>query len=106
MIQQSAQSAQSAQAIQLADPPPSVDAGQGFVFRNYQKYGLLIFIAGLLYLRLARRKRGNDKVCPRCGRAGRPQASNCAGCGAPLLVAPGRGGSRCPPTPTAGTPEE
>jgi len=72
------------QTIQI-ERPPSKDAPQDFVFQNYQKYGLLILLAGLLYFRLVLRKRKNDRVCPRCDFRNQPHISNCTNCGAPLM---------------------
>jgi len=72
------------QSIQI-ERPPSAGAQQDFVFQNYQKYGLLILLAGILYFRLTLRRRRNDRTCPRCGHRNQPHISNCAKCSAPLM---------------------
>jgi tRNA(Ile2) C34 agmatinyltransferase TiaS len=91
------------QTVQL-EPPPGAGARQEFVFHNYQKYGLLILLAGLLYLRLVLRKRRNERTCPRCGHRNQSQLSNCAKCSSPLMDL-GRGLRRSW-TPTAGRREK
>ena len=70
------------QVIQI-DPPPI--PSEKFVFQNYQKAGLLILIAAILYLRLSFRKRKNDKICPNCEARNPFHRSNCTKCHAPLL---------------------
>jgi hypothetical protein len=77
--------------IQL-EPPPSAGARQEFAFGNFQKYGLLILLAGILYYRLLQRRHKNAKACPRCNHRNQPGLSNCAKCSAPLMDM-GRGGS-------------
>ena len=45
---------------------------------------LVLLALGLLYLRLLRRRRAADRVCPRCGRRSPGHLSRCRNCSAPL----------------------
>ncbi|MCL1908820.1 MAG: hypothetical protein FWG12_05575 [Holophagaceae bacterium] len=70
------------QIVQIEPPSPPPER---LVFQNYQKAGLLILVAAILYLRLSLRKRRNDKICPHCEARNPYHMSNCAKCFAPLL---------------------
>gem|GEM_PF-418971 len=72
------------QNIQV-EPSIGANAHGKFVFQNYQKAGLLILLAAILYLRLTLRKRKKDRICPHCNRRNPPHRSNCTSCSAPLM---------------------
>jgi len=67
------------------EQPPKTNAPEKFVFQDYQKAGLLVLVAGILYLRLALRKRKKDKICSHCNFRNPPHRSNCTKCSAPLM---------------------
>jgi len=58
----------------------------GFVLTGYQKGIFLCLLLGLLYLRLYRRKRSQDKICSHCGERNPPHQTNCRKCSAPLFL--------------------
>jgi hypothetical protein len=72
------------QSIQV-EPPISANTPEKFVFQNYQKAGLVILLAAILYLRLTLRKSKKDRICPHCNRRNPPHRSNCTSCSAPLM---------------------
>jgi len=72
------------QSIQI-EPASTANKSDTFVFQNYQKAGLLILVAAILYLRLNLRKRKNDKICPHCNYRNPFHRSNCTKCSAPLM---------------------
>ncbi len=47
-------------------------------------YLLLIVVLGLVYLRMLRRRRPGDKVCPQCGRPNPAHREYCRVCSARL----------------------
>ena len=72
------------QTVQIEPPLPARPAN--LVFQNYQKTGLIIFVAALLYLRLSLRRRKSNRVCPQCNSRNPHHRSNCIQCSAPLMV--------------------
>jgi ribosomal protein S27AE len=75
------------QQIALTDQPAKPAGQPKFFFQNYQKAGLLVLVAGILYIRLALRKRKKDKICPHCSHRNPYHRSNCTKCSAPLFMA-------------------
>ncbi len=57
----------------------------GFVLTGPQKGVILCVLLGLMYLRLYRRKRSQDKICSHCGTRNPPHQTNCKQCSAPLF---------------------
>ena len=58
----------------------------GIVLAGYQKGVLLCVLLGLLYLRLYRRKRLQDRICSHCGQRNPAHQTNCRKCSAPLFM--------------------
>jgi hypothetical protein len=58
----------------------------GIVLTGYEKGVILCLLLGLLYLRLYRRKRSQDKICSHCAERNPPHQTNCKKCSAPLFV--------------------
>jgi len=77
--------AQPAMAV-TQHPREGVKSPTGFVLRGYEKGVILCVLLGLLYLRLYRRKRSQDKVCSHCGQRNPPHQTNCLKCSAPLFM--------------------
>jgi len=71
--------------IDQTEQPARASAPERFMFQDYQKAGLLVLVAGILYLRLMLRKRKKDKICSRCNYRNPYHQSNCAKCSAPLM---------------------
>ena len=63
-----------------------VKSPTGIVLAGYEKGVLLCVLLGLLYLRLYRRKRRQDKICSHCGQRNPAHQTNCRECSAPLFV--------------------
>ena len=57
----------------------------GIVLTGYEKGVALCLVLGLLYLRLYRRKRSQDKICSHCSTRNPPHQTNCRQCSAPLF---------------------
>ncbi|HJW72895.1 MAG TPA: hypothetical protein VJ486_08550 [Geothrix sp.] len=58
-----------------------------YVITGSQKIGLLVLLAGLLYLRLRRREKARLKVCSHCGHRNAVHLAHCTKCSAPLFKA-------------------
>lgn len=58
----------------------------GFVLTGYEKGLLLCLLLGVLYLRLYKRKRAQEKICAHCGTRNPPHQTNCRQCSAPLFM--------------------
>jgi len=62
-----------------------VKSPTGFVFTTTQKAFLVVIAMGLLYVRLAMRRRKKRKICAHCGKVNPPHQANCMDCSAPLF---------------------
>jgi hypothetical protein len=76
------------QTMEVTQQPgrTEVKSPTGLVLTGPQKGVVLCVLLGLLYLRLYRRKRTQDKICSHCGRRNPPHQTNCMECSAPLFV--------------------
>lgn len=76
-----------AQPVPITQSPGKQDVSSptGLVLTGFQKGVILCILLGLLYLRLYRKKRTQDKICPHCGRRNPPHQTNCMECSAPLF---------------------
>ncbi|MDR1842138.1 MAG: hypothetical protein LBQ86_09510 [Holophagales bacterium] len=72
--------------IDQTEQPAKTNVPEKFMFQDYQKAGLLVLVAGILYLRLMLRKRKNDRICSQCNHRNPYHQSNCAKCSAPLFL--------------------
>lgn len=63
-----------------------VKSPTGFVLTGVQKGLILCLLLGILYLRLYKRKRTQDKICSHCGQRNPPHQTNCKRCSAPLFT--------------------
>lgn len=77
------------QTVQLEEEvapakPRTSPTGQ-FFQSPAQKYGVLVLVLGLLYLRLFKKRRAKLKVCSHCSQKNPTHLTNCAKCGAPLF---------------------
>ncbi|WP_005033511.1 hypothetical protein [Holophaga foetida] len=74
------------QTVQITESPqPTPASPSGFAFSGLQKGILLVIILGVLYLRLALRRRKRDLVCPHCGKRNPHHLTHCRSCSAPLF---------------------
>lgn len=75
------------QTVELteAGSKSEIKSPTGFVFTTTQKAFLVVIALGLLYLRLALRRRKKRKICSHCGKINPPHQSNCMECSAPLF---------------------
>ena len=74
-------------SMEVTQQPTRRDAKSptGIVLTGYEKGIILCLLLGLLYLRLYRRKRSQDKICSHCGERNPPHQTNCKQCSAPLF---------------------
>jgi hypothetical protein len=76
------------QPLEVTQRPPrgEVKSPTGIVLAGYEKGIILCLLLGLLYLRLYRRKRRQDKICSHCGQRNPAHQTNCKACSAPLFT--------------------
>ncbi len=72
-------------AIQLEGQPAKPAPRPWYVLRGSQKVGVLVLLAGLLYLRLRRRATSRLRVCSHCGTRNPVHLAHCTKCSAPLF---------------------
>jgi len=78
------------QTVQLSESQPARPASAAaFSLTVLQKSILLVLILGLLYVRLLRRRRLGDRLCPHCNTRNPRHLAHCRHCGAPLFQEPG-----------------
>jgi ribosomal protein L40E len=63
-----------------------INSPTGIVLTGYEKGIALCVVLGIMYVRLARRKRNKEKICAHCGKRNPPHQTNCIDCSAPLFV--------------------
>ena len=73
-------------AIQLEGQAPKPPR-PWYVITGSQKLGILVLLAGLLYLRLRRRAKARLRVCSHCGQRNPTHLGHCTRCSAPLFRA-------------------
>lgn len=76
-----------AQPLPVSQAPPKgeIASPTGLVLTGLQKGVVLCILLALLYFRLYRKKRTQDRICPHCGRRNPPHQTNCMECSAPLF---------------------
>ncbi|WP_306599465.1 hypothetical protein [Geothrix sp. 21YS21S-2] len=77
--------AQPSMEVTQQAPKAGVKSLTGFVLTGPEKGVILCVLLGLMYLRLYRRKRSQDKICSHCGTRNPPHQTNCRQCSAPLF---------------------
>jgi hypothetical protein len=71
-------------AVQLEGQPAPAPR-PWYVITGSQKFGILVLLGGLLYLRLRRRQKSRLRICSHCGQKNPHHLAHCTKCSAPLF---------------------